>query len=199
MAFKKFSTPKAESRNVRGVPCILKLMSAMEAPAVLSHLLSDLGGIMSCLLSTPKESGNGLLDGIDEEVGALEAAQRGLENIRSMVTSMGLAGLSAKLKSGEVLDLGWYLEKLLVGNLKIQTDEGDFATVRSLSDLDEAGADVLTLWELVQYALQVNFHPIFGDLFTGDGNDQDHADRQEKAEVIQAKSNLQGETERVGH
>lgn len=176
----RFDTPKIQSKTIRGVECTIKRLPATTSPEVLAHLLADFGEIAGNLLSKKKDEEIEVVT-VTEDDEAEIVAETLFGNIRKMITTAGLAALASQIRSRECLDIRWYMEKLLVKNLSIHGVELD-----DLEDFDALGADLMVLWEIIEYALEVNFAPFFDDPDTDDGSGTKSED-QEQAEPERPK------------
>jgi len=191
----RFETPEIQSKVIKGCKVTLRRLRATESPEVLSHVLGDFGFAVASWLSAPDApTMEKMMEGIDidEDMSAEQLKELGLSKFKMIITSEAFAQITAKLKTGEVVDMKWYVERMIPGNLWLED-----VHIETMEELDESGVTASIMAELFWYAIEVNFHPTFGAAGTDSGSDEELPESPE-ASPIRGSSSGRAESGRDG-
>lgn len=166
-AIPQFEVPEIEPRELYGLECQVRRLRATEAPRVLTRLLSDFGSLIAEIIcsSIPQDA---IKNKITKDATPAQLMKLGADTIKAVVASQAFQSLAEKFGKGEVVNLRWYMKKLLVGKLSIGGVE-----IQSMAELDRSKLPPLGVGQLLAFALEVNFDPTSGGLGTSRGK-SDH-------------------------
>lgn len=188
----KFLTPTEQARQIDGQLVTVRRLPARRAPDVLSRLLGDVGAVVVEMLSSPdRELDSGIEGAIRSMIAGKSGADAGVDTTITIVKAIVFSDAIAKLKG---FDFGWYVEQMLPKCMAIGGVEID-----SIAELDESGILPRTLFEVFQFACEVNFFPTSAGRDTNVGSALPASTTQEpKKAPITGRSRLKGETSRAG-
>ena len=101
----KVSKPSAQARDIEGLTWTVSRLTAEFAPKVLSRLVADVGEMVAELLSSPDRD-------IPPEIEAAIVAMSGKMLSPKVIKSILFSHSLGRVRD---LDLGWYVEHMLIG------------------------------------------------------------------------------------
>lgn len=172
-----FAEPDIDPIVLGGLKCRVRRMRASKAPQVITTFLSDFGAITAEYLSTTVpdqliDMAMGMTDrpaasDSDEPTPAeIEQFTRASGNnvIKTIVASQAFQRLADRFKDGQVVNLKYFTEALLIGYLEL-----DGVLIESWDELDRSKISPVNIGLLLYHSLEVNFDPGFGGPIESDG------------------------------
>ena len=175
----KFNNASEQTRVIGGLSCSVRRLSAGAYFPFFSRLLADVGPLVARVLSNPD-------DDLDPAIESL------IKSIMPGGTGLGMGKLSLvlqALESAKNIDIGWYAQTLLIGQLSI---EG--VAIDTMAELDETGIAFAQIVEILSLAFVANVNPTSAGPNTANGTGVKAA----KQNATSGTSNLRGATNTAG-
>ena len=178
-AIPKVSTVSAQARDIEGLTWTVSRLTARGAPKMLSRLTSDVGELVAEILASPDKE---LPPEIEAAIIKMAGKVLPIHILKAIFFSSALGQLRA-------LDLGWYVERVIVGQTSVNDVE-----IETLDELDETGLGASGLAQLLWLAIEVNFDFISAGLATSAGSEEPAPETIK----VSGTSNLRGEQKAAG-
>lgn len=174
-----FAEPEIEPMMICGLECRVRRLNAVEAPHVITMLLSDFGSIIAEYLCTTvpqdlikqaigmKNAGEDPEEASDEptpEDVEEFTRQSGFGIIKTIVASQAFERLAQRFKGGEVINLDYFMKALIIGKLSV-----DGVEIETSKELAATKIGPMNLMRLLYHALEANFDPGLGGPDTSAG------------------------------
>lgn len=174
----KVSQPSRQARDIEGLSWAVSRLTARRSPSVLSRLVADVGEMVAEVLSSPDRE-------LPPEIEAAIVRSAG-----KMLSPRVLKAILFSHSLGRVrdLDLGWYVEHVIVGLMSVNGVE-----IETMDELDETGIGPAGVLELIWYAIEVNFDFTGAGLATPAGSEEPAA-----TNLVSGTSSYKGARNRDG-